>query len=168
MKQVADIGPVVAPEKYDADLEGKSDYVKKTVMERRDREAAAAAAAVAEVAAKEAAAKKEQEEREAARATLEPGLKAWAEEGTGTRKNIRVLLSSLQGVLWPGANWEPVPMAKLIDPKRVRFAYLKAVAIVHPDKHNTMSSQQIFIATSIFHYIESAWAAFREAELGGA
>lgn len=33
MKQVADIGPVVAPEKYDADLEGKSDYVKKTVRE---------------------------------------------------------------------------------------------------------------------------------------
>lgn len=31
VKQVADIGPVVAPEKYDADLEGKSDYVKKTV-----------------------------------------------------------------------------------------------------------------------------------------
>lgn len=31
VKRVADIGPVVAPEKYDADLEGKSDYVKKTV-----------------------------------------------------------------------------------------------------------------------------------------
>jgi hypothetical protein len=73
----------------------------------------------------------------------------------------------MQNALWPEAKWEPVPMAKLIDPRRVKIAFLKAVTIVHPDKQTTMDPVHKFIATQIFHYIETAFRSFQETEMGG-
>jgi|APLak6261665176_1056049.scaffolds.fasta_scaffold03423_2 hypothetical protein len=123
---------------------------------------------ITEASERDAAAKADQEALDGARSVHGARVKEWAEEGSGSRKNVRILLSTLQGVLWPDAKWEPVPMAKLIDPKRVKFYYLRACALVHPDKHNTMDSTQRFIATEVFHYMETAYSAFRDTELGGA
>jgi hypothetical protein len=122
---------------------------------------------VAEVAERERASAQEQEDNQVSKVTLGPRLKAWAEEATGVKKGIRILISTLQDVLWSDAKWEPVPMAKLIDAKRVRIYFLKAVAIVHPDKHNTMDNEKKFVATQVFHYIETAYRVFADAELGG-
>lgn len=167
VKVVEDTAPVVVPDVVDADLADKSDYVKARVMERRNKVAEEHARRVAEVAEREAAAKKEQEDRDAALAKHGPRLKEWAEEASGTRKNLRLLLSTLQAVLWPEASWEPVAMARLIDPKRVKIAYLRALTIVHPDKQNSMDGDHRFIATQVFNYLESAYRAFQEAEMGG-
>ncbi len=38
----------------------------------------------------------------------------WQSTGTGTKKDIRTLLSTLQNVLWPDSDWKEVPMGELI------------------------------------------------------
>ena len=135
-------------------------------MERRTKQAAKQAALVKEADDREANARQEQAEREAARVAFGASIKEWAEEQpSGTRKNIRVLISTLPAVLWADAKWEPVPMAKLIDAKRVRISFLKACTIVHPDKHNSMSAERRFIAGEVFNYLESAFRLFEEKEL---
>ena len=133
-------------------------------MERRVELARRQAERIEEASAIEAAARAEQDSRESGRAAHGAKLKEWAEEGNGMRKSIRVLLSSLQGVLWPAAHWEPVPMAKLIEPKRVKHAFMKACTLVHPDKQGAMDDGQKYIATQVFHYIESAFRLFQETE----
>lgn len=51
------------------------------------------------------------------------------------------------------------------QPARVRVGFLKACRVVHPDKHNTMSSDQIFIASSVFHTLEQAFRDFEDTEM---
>lgn len=43
---------------------------------------------------------------------------------------------------------------------------MKAIRIVHPDKHNTMDVTQRFIAEAIFHALETAYRHFQDAEMG--
>lgn len=135
------------------------------VMERRQKLADKQAALIAEADERESGARREQEERDRARQAYGARLKEWAEEGSGSRKNIRVLLSSLSAVLWPDAKWEPVPMARLIDAKRVRLSFMKACTIVHPDKHHAMSAEHKFIAGEIFNYLETAFRLFQDTEV---
>lgn len=161
----APLPSVVVPDVVDADLEGKSDYVKAMVMERRNKLKATQEERIAEAAAREADLHREQAEKEEAKGVYGAKLKEWSEEIGGAKKNIRVLISTMHTILWEDSKWEPMPMAKLIDPKRVRLAFLKAVTIVHPDKHNTMDSHKKFIASHIFHCLETAWRDFQEKEM---
>ncbi|RYY36160.1 hypothetical protein EON62_01985 [archaeon] len=135
------------------------------VMERRNKLAEEQARRVAEIAERDASAKREQEEGEMLRATYGKRLKEWAEESNGTKKNIRILLSTLQDVLWSDAKWEPVSMAKLIDPRRAKISFMKACTIVHPDKQNTMDNTQRYIAKEVFFYLETAFRHLQETEL---
>ena len=135
-------------------------------MERRTKQAAKQAALVKEADDREANARQEHAEREVARVAHGAAIKEWAEEQpSGTKKKIRVLISTLPVVLWADAKWEPVPMAKLIDAKRVRLSFLKACTLVHPDKHHTMSAEHKFIAGEVFNYLEAAFRTFEAAEL---
>ena len=135
-------------------------------MERRTKQAAKQAALVKEADDREANARQEQAEREAARVAFGASIKEWAEEQpSGTRKNIRVLISTLPAVLWADAKWEPVPMAKLIDAKRVRISFLKACTIVHPDKSAGAAGAHRYIAGEVFNYLEAAFRQFEEKEL---
>jgi len=52
----------------------------------------------------------------------------------GKEGNIRALLSSLDGVLWPEAGWKKVSMAELVVVNKVKIVYMKAIAKLHPDK----------------------------------
>ena len=165
VQRIVDDAPVIVPENVDEDLADKSDYVKARVMERRRQLAEKQAALVREADERESAARREQESRDAARGALGAPLRAWAEEASGSRKNIRVLLSTLDSVLWADAKWEPVPMARLIEPKRVRLAFMKACTIVHPDKHNSMTPEHKFVAGEIFSYLETAFRNFQDAEM---
>ncbi len=126
------------------------------------------AARLAEVAAAEEATKQGEVAKEQAKQMHGPRLKEWAEELGGARKNIRVLLSTLHTVLWEGAHFEPIPMAKLLDPKRVRFHFMKAVTVVHPDKVSSLDESAAFIAVQVFHFLEDAYRMFQDKELGGA
>jgi len=135
-------------------------------MARREELKKRQEAALAEAAKRDDDAKKEQDDRDAAIAAYGSKLKDWAEEAGGTKKNVRILLSTLHTVLWDETRWEPVPMAKLIDPKRVRVFYLKACTIVHPDKQKGMDNVHKYVATQAFHYLESAYRVLEETELG--
>lgn len=52
----------------------------------------------------------------------------------GKEQNLRALLATLDTLLWPGAQWRGAQMSELINPKRCKMVYLKAIAKVHPDK----------------------------------
>jgi hypothetical protein len=56
------------------------------------------------------------------------------------------------------------------QPNRVRFHFLKASRVVHPDRNNTVGDEQKFIATAVFNALEQAYRVFEAAELrpGGA
>jgi hypothetical protein len=119
------------------------------------------------MAAREAAAASGEGELVAARAQHELRIKEWASEQGGALRNIRVLIASLQAVLWEGAKWEPVPMAKLVVPSRVKLFFMKAITVVHPDKAAGLGVEKAYIAGQIFHKLEEAWRLFQEAEMGG-
>jgi hypothetical protein len=161
-----DEGPVEVPDQVDDDLADKSDYVKAKVMARRNELRRVQEERVAEAAARDAAAAAEQGERDAAKALYGQKLAEWSQEASGQKKNIRALLATMHAVLWPDAKWEPVPMAKLVAPAKVKFYFLRACTVVHPDKQNTMEAQQRFIATSVFHALEQAYRIFQETEMG--
>ena len=156
----------VVPDIVDDDLADKSDYVKAKVMERRNEARKAHADRLAEVEARDAAAALEQESRDSLKTQYGGPLTEWAQEH-GRMKNIRVLISTLQNVLWEGAKWEPVPLAKLVIPSKVKFYFMRAITLVHPDKQNTMETAQKYVATQIFHSLEQAYRTFQETEMGG-
>jgi tetratricopeptide (TPR) repeat protein len=53
---------------------------------------------------------------------------------TGKDRNLRALLGSLELILWPGVQWKGVTMGELLEPRKCKIAYMKAIAKVHPDK----------------------------------
>lgn len=52
----------------------------------------------------------------------------------GKEHNLRALLATLDTLLWPGAQWRGANISELIDPKKCKITYLKAISKVHPDK----------------------------------
>ena len=58
-------------------------------------------------------------------------LQSWR---AGKEGNLRALLGSLETVLWADAEWKKVGMGELILPGKVKVAYMKGIAKVHPDK----------------------------------
>ena len=50
------------------------------------------------------------------------------------KKHVKVLLATLQMVLWPDSGWKVVGMDKLENPKKVQLFFRKALLVVHPDK----------------------------------
>ncbi|KAK5201202.1 auxilin-like clathrin-binding protein required for normal clathrin function, partial [Cryomyces antarcticus] len=89
------------------------------------------AEAVTKLRAANAAADRADDEKFALTDAVDAQLAAWK----GTKSdNLRALLGSLDGVLWPEAGWKKVGMADLVLPERVKVVYMKAIAKVHPDK----------------------------------
>ena len=76
-------------------------------------------------------------------------LKAWANRH---RDNIRGLLGTLHEVLWPDSGWVPVQVTDLIEPKRVKMSFRKAMLRVHPDKVKSAggNTEQQYIADQVF------------------
>ncbi|ORZ13622.1 DnaJ domain-containing protein [Absidia repens] len=82
----------------------------------------------------------------------------------GREKNIRALLSSLDTLLWPGAQWRGAPINELLEPKKVKICYMKAIAKVHPDKLPASTTvEQKLLASGIFSVLNQAWDDFRSA-----
>lgn len=76
---------------------------------------------------------KKKEEWHQAYAKHELRINMWV--GSGPMKNhIRVLLCTLQDVLWQNNGWQRVGMDKLLDPNEVKKFYRKATILCHPDK----------------------------------
>jgi hypothetical protein len=88
-------------------------------------------AAVNRLRAANAAAEKADEEKFALADSVEARVTAWK---GGKADNLRALLSSLELVLWPEAEWKKIGMAELVLPNKVKIQYMKGIAKVHPDK----------------------------------
>lgn len=82
----------------------------------------------------------------------------------GKEDNLRALLASLDSILWPEVGWKSVSMADLVMPKKVKMAYMKAVAKTHPDKiANESDTEKKMIAQAVFVTLNQAWDGFKEA-----
>ena len=73
------------------------------------------------------------------------------------KNNLRVLLCTLQDVMWQGATWKRVGMADVMDPSVVKKLYYKAVMLVHPDKQANAGPDQEYIANRVFGALNEAW-----------
>jgi len=52
---------------------------------------------------------------------LLPGLKKWSKDG-GKTKDIRVLLSSVQNVLWKGVEWENISLGEILEDRKLKVS----------------------------------------------
>lgn len=87
--------------------------------------------AVKEMREREKKKEKEEMERLEKQDKVDAQIVAWRK---GKERNLRALLSSLDNILWSGVQWKSVTMTDLLDPKRCKITYMKAIAKVHPDK----------------------------------
>jgi hypothetical protein len=93
-------------------------------------------------------------------------LDAWAKDGGGKFKAIRTLLGTLHNVIYEGAKWKEVGMSDLIQPRKVKISYFKAVRIVHPDKlPEGATTRTKVIAERIFEAINKSWKEFEAKEM---
>ncbi|XP_063935298.1 auxilin-related protein 1-like [Daucus carota subsp. sativus] len=63
--------------------------------------------------------------------SLDAEFKRWS---IGKEGNLRALLSTLQYILGPGSDWQPISLTDIIMSDAVKKAYRKATLHVHPDK----------------------------------
>ena len=107
--------------------------------------------------------RREAEELEDAKAKHDKALTAWAIKNN-EKANIRNLLTSMHTVLWPDSGWKTVHLGDVIDSKKVKFYYRKAMLVVHPDRCSDKSAEIRFIAKRIFEGVNEAWQEFLKKE----
>ncbi|GAB68580.1 hypothetical protein PCYB_134540 [Plasmodium cynomolgi strain B] len=60
----------------------------------------------------------------------------WSKNSDDSYKDVKVMLSTLNDVLWGDSEWKQVPMSELIsNSAMVKKAYKSAILLCHPDKH---------------------------------
>ncbi|KAL1833999.1 hypothetical protein ACET3Z_003650 [Daucus carota] len=91
---------------------------------------------------------------------LEEDIKLWS---SGKERNIKLLLSTLQDILWPNSGWYPIPLANLYESSHVKKAYQKARLCLHPDKLQQRGATllQKYVAERIFPILQEAWSAYK-------
>ena len=83
--------------------------------------------------------------------------------GRGPMKNhIKVLLCTLQDVLWKNNGWERVGMDKVQDPNEVKKLYRKATLLCHPDRIQASDDpEKVYIANRCFAALTEAYNLFK-------
>ena len=107
---------------------------------------------------------REAAEVEAAKEKYEKGLTAWAMANNKEKRNVRTLLSTMHTVLWKDAAWKPLGLGDVLEAKKVKLNYRKAMLVVHPDRCSNMDSETKFIAKRIFEAINEAYDEFVKKE----
>lgn len=105
----------------------------------------------------------EAQELDEAKAKYDKNLTIWA-SSNNEKKNIRNLLTSMHTVLWQGSDWKPVSLGDVIESKKVKLYYRKAMLVVHPDKCSSLNSETKFIAKRIFEAVNEAYQEFLKKE----
>lgn len=150
----------------DADLHHIEDPIVRTrVMLRRREEARKRAEAVEAVEEADRMRQAQIEAQQDSHARLGEMVKKWAKDDHGKDKQIRILLATLPSVLWEDAKskWKPASMAELIDPNKVKLAYMKAIRLVHPDKIAADApADDKFIASAVFDALNGSFTAFND------
>ncbi|CAK0811051.1 unnamed protein product, partial [Prorocentrum cordatum] len=87
------------------------------------------------------------------------GLATWAKTADGTTfKDIKALLSTVDKVIWENSGWEPVSLADLLEPPKVKKAYRKdAIIMCHPDRQQESSAEVQVRADRIFEALNAAF-----------
>ncbi|KAL9314472.1 hypothetical protein ACSQ67_019924 [Phaseolus vulgaris] len=90
---------------------------------------------------------------------LDRDIRLWS---SGKETDIRLLLSTLDDILWPESGWYAVPLPNLIESSQVKKAYQKARLCLHPDKLQQRGATplQKYIAEKAFSILQDAWTAF--------
>ncbi|KZF20252.1 hypothetical protein L228DRAFT_249931 [Xylona heveae TC161] len=145
--------PAVAPRRAAASSAG-------TPVARPSTLPAKPSAAVNLLRAANAAAEKADDEKFALADQVEARILAWR---GGKQDNLRALIGSLDTVLWPEAGWKKVGMHELVMPNKVKIAYMKGIAKVHPDKLSTSATtEQRMISAAVFSTLNEAWDKFKK------
>ena len=107
--------------------------------------------------------RKENSELEVAKAKHDKALTAWGLKNN-EKANIRNLLTSMHTVLWPDSGWKPVGLGDVIESKKVKLYYRKAMLVVHPDRCSASTAEVRFIAKRIFEAVNEAYQEFLKKE----
>mmetsp|Transcript_26338 Transcript_26338/g.82030 ORF Transcript_26338/g.82030 Transcript_26338/m.82030 type:complete len:174 (+) Transcript_26338:83-604(+) len=99
---------------------------------------------------------------EAYRAKHGPRIREWAVTN-GKPRSLMALLSTMDQVLYEGARWKGYSLGDLLEPKKVRIAYLKAQQVVHSDKIQklNLSLEKETIASLICSSLNEAYEVFK-------
>ncbi|XP_059665828.1 uncharacterized protein LOC132311756 isoform X2 [Cornus florida] len=102
---------------------------------------------------------KQQLEKDMEMELLDEDIRSWS---SGKEANIRLLLSTLDHILWPNSGWHAISLTNLIESSHVKKAYQKARLCLHPDKLQQRGATlpQKYVAEKAFSILQGAWAAF--------
>lgn len=101
---------------------------------------------------------------------IEDKLSAWEKTPSNQIKHIRILLCTLQSVLWNNSNWNNIDINELNDYNTIKKCHRKAILSVHPDKLVNAPSQTKLVAQHVFATLNTAFQLFdksaRQGQLG--
>lgn len=116
-------------------------------------------AAVAEMRRAEQAKRAEEDQRLELIDHVDEELKKWRD---GKQQNLRALLSSLHTLV---PDFKPIQMHEILEPNKVKRAYMRAISKLHPDKlSKDIDLRSKMIASSVFSSLNEAWDAFKTQE----
>ncbi|XP_061372199.1 auxilin-related protein 1-like [Gastrolobium bilobum] len=146
------------------EVEGETEERRKARLGRHQRTQERAAKALANMNQRDLETKMEEEERHRIAEIADVQIKRWA---AGKEGNLRALLSTLQHVLWPECDWQPVSLTDMITSSSVKKVYRKATLCIHPDKvqQKGASLEQKYTAEKAFDILKEAWKKFSAEEL---
>ena len=75
------------------------------------------------------------------------------------------MLATMGSILWEGAKWKTVGMGDLVQPNRVKIAYYKAIRIAHPDRVQTGTVEEKYIASWVLDMLKISWENFKNKEM---
>lgn len=85
-------------------------------------------------------------------------MDTWSKTADGQAyKDVKVLLSTLHTVTWPGSPWKELPLTELLKEGAVKKHYRKAILLVHPDKSKDADPEQQVRADRIFQALNEAF-----------
>jgi hypothetical protein len=88
-------------------------------------------------------------------------LEMWI--GKPVKNHVRVLLCTLNDILWPDCGWERVAMHEVMDNDSIRKVHRKYITRLHPDKViQTNDPDKIYLANRVFTAITDAYNLFRK------
>ncbi|KAJ1824597.1 auxilin-like clathrin-binding protein required for normal clathrin function, partial [Coemansia sp. RSA 2599] len=116
-------------------------------------------AAVAEMRRKEEAKRVEDDQRLAILDQVDAEIRRWRD---GKQQNLRALLSSLHTLL---PEFPPIGMHEILEPNKVKRAYMRAIARLHPDKlSKDIDVRTKMVSSNVFSSLNEAWDTFKAQE----
>ena len=108
--------------------------------------------------------KRETDELEVAKRKHDGLLTEWAFDQSKKKRNVRTLLTTMHKVLWAGSAWKSIGLGDVIEPKKVKLQFRKAMLVVHPDRCTALTAENRFVGKRVFEAINEAYQEFLKTE----